>query len=137
MPIKTRIKSFTDLFAWQEGHKLVLMVYSVRTRYITRSTARYKITDDFPKKELFGLTSQMRRAVVSVTSNIAEGFGRRSIHEKYQFYNIAHGSLIELQNQLLIARDVGYIGGGYFDEIAAQSVVVSKLIYGLKKIKNG
>ena len=114
-----KIKSFTDLNTWQEGHKLVLMIY--------------KITEEFPGKEKFGLISQMRRCVVSVTSNIAEGFSRRTNKDKYQFYSIAHGSLTELQNQLLIARDVNYLNEKDFQEIAMQSVNVSKLLNGLKR----
>lgn len=117
-----RIQSFTDLVAWKEGHKLVLMIY--------------KETKNFPKDELFSLTNQMRRCVVSITSNIAEGFSRQTVNEKYQFYSISHGSLTELQNQLIIARDVGYLSKESFDEIAQQTIQVSKLIFGLKKIKN-
>lgn len=68
------IKSFTDLYAWQHSHKLVLSIYNF-TKY-------------FPKEELFGLTNQLRRCAVSITSNIAEGFGRASKKEKKQFYCI-------------------------------------------------
>lgn len=114
-----KIHKFTDLIVWQEGHKLVLMVY--------------KATKDFPSEEKFGLTNQMRRAVVSFTSNIAEGFTRKTSKEKYQFYNIAKGSLTELQNQLIIARDVGYLSKESFNQIANQSVVVNKLLNGLLK----
>ena len=118
----SKIKSFTDLNAWKEGHKLVLMIY--------------KNTDAFPQKEVFGLTNQMRRSVVSITSNIAEGFSRATDKDKVQFYSIAQGSLTELQNQLLIARDVGYIKEEIFREIANQTITVSKLINGLKRIRN-
>jgi four helix bundle protein len=90
-----QIKSFINLDAWKEGHKLVMAIY--------------KITDCFPNKEMFGLTSQMRRCSVSITSNIAEGFTRNSYKEKIQFYFISLGSVTELQNQLIIARDIGYI----------------------------
>ena len=114
-----KIKSFTDLDTWKEAHKLVLMIY--------------KTTKTFPKEELFGLTSQMRRAAVSITSNIAEGFSRQSYSEKIQFYSIAQGSTTELQNQLLIAKDVGYLTQKDFDEIASQSVIVHKLLNGLIK----
>lgn len=72
---KKRIQSFTDLEAWKEGHKLVILIY--------------KGTEKFPQKEIFALTSQMRRCAVSITSNIAEGFGRQSYKEKVQFYSIA------------------------------------------------
>jgi four helix bundle protein len=73
----------------------------------------------------------MRRAVVSFTSNIAEGFSRKSSKEKSQFYNNAKGSMTELQNQLLIAKDVGYLSKGAFNELADQSVITNKLLTGL------
>ncbi|KKT86705.1 MAG: S23 ribosomal protein [Microgenomates group bacterium GW2011_GWA1_Microgenomates_45_10] len=117
---KSKIKSFTDLVAWQESHKLVLMVY--------------KISDKFPSKENFGLTSQIKRAAVSVSSNIAEGFSRNSNADKAHFYTMAMGSLTELQNQILVARDVNYISQKEFLDLANQSVIVSKLINGLKKV---
>lgn len=115
----SKIKSFTDLNAWREGHKLVLETY--------------QITKKFPKEEIFALSNQMRRCVVSITSNIAEGFSRHSAKEKIQFYSISHGSVTELQNQLLIARDVGFITQTEFKNIAGLSVTVHKLIAGLKK----
>lgn len=102
---KQKIKSFTDLDAWKEGHKLVLDIY--------------KITKDFPKEEQFGLTIQLRRAGVSFTSNIAEGFSRNSYKEKLQFYSTALGSLTEIQNQLLVAKDIGYITRENFNKIAS------------------
>lgn len=116
---KTLIKSFTDLNAWKEAHKLVLMVY--------------KLTKVFPPEEKFDLTSQIRRAVVSISSNIAEGFSRNSSKEKIQFYYTARGSLTEVQNQLLIAKDLGYLDNEKFKEVASQTVIVSKLINGLIK----
>jgi len=118
-----KIKSFTDLVTWQEGHKLVLMVY--------------KTTENFPKKEIFGLTIQMRRCAVSITSNIAEGFSRKTAKEKNQFYSMSTGSLTELQNQLVIARDIKYLLTEEFNKIAKQTILVHKLICGLKKIKSG
>ncbi|MBU4347811.1 four helix bundle protein [Candidatus Parcubacteria bacterium] len=111
------IKKFTDLDAWKEGHKLVLMIY--------------EITKIFPKEEMFGLISQMRRCAVSITSNIAEGFSRQSYKEKLQFYSIALGSITELQNQLLIAKDVNYIAKEQFQIIAEQSIKVHKITNGL------
>ena len=116
---KQKITSFTKLIVWQEAHKLVLMVY--------------KVTDSFPKKELFVLTSQMLRCAISITSNIAEGFTRRGKQEKRQFYYTAKASLTELQNQLLIAKDVGYINQKVFNEIAEQTIKISKLLNGLIK----
>lgn len=113
------MNSFTDLAAWKEGHRFVLMIY--------------KATKEFPREEVFGIVSQMRRCVVSITSNIAEGFSRQTYREKVQFYSIAHGSVTELQNQLLISRDVGYLANEKFDSIAAQTVIVHKIITGLIK----
>ena len=112
-----KIRKFTDLHAWQEGHKLVLMVY--------------KNTKIFPEKEIYGIINQIRRASVYITSNIAEGFSRRSSKEKCRFYSMAQGSLVELQNQLIISRDVSYLHGDNFKDMAEQSIVVNKLINGL------
>lgn len=111
------IRDFTDLLAWQEGHKLVLDIY--------------RLTKKFPKEEIFGLVSQMRRAAVSVTSNIAEGFGRQGYKEKIQFFYVAQGSLIELKNQLLIARDIGYISTVDFTKISERADQTHKLLQGL------
>ncbi len=116
---ESRIKSFTDLTTWQEGHQLVLAVY--------------KVVKLFPSDEQFGLKSQMQRAAVSITSNIAEGFSRDSYADKKHFYIMAHGSLTEIQNQLLIAKDVGYISEKEFTAIADYSVIVHKLLSGLIK----
>ncbi len=117
--VSAKIQSFTGLIAWQEAHKLVIKVY--------------RITKEFPKEEVFGLTNQLRRAVISITSNIAEGFSRKSYKEKIQFYSTALSSLTEVQNQILAAKDVSYLSTEDFQEIAAQSVRVSKLINGLIK----
>lgn len=116
---KIKIHSFTDLIAWKEGHQLVVMIY--------------KITKKFPEDEKFGLTNQIRRCAVSVTSNIAEGFSRRTSKDKTQFYYMALGSIAELQNQILIARDIHYINNNEFRVIADKTVEVSKLINGLIK----
>jgi four helix bundle protein len=75
----------------------------------------------------------MRRCAVSITSNIAEGFGRRTYKEKVQFYYIAQGSLTELQNQLLISRDVGYLSEEIYTACNYQTIVVHKLLTGLIK----
>lgn len=115
----SKIRTFTDLDAWKEGHKLVLIIY--------------EITRNFPKEEIFALISQMRRCVVSITSNIAEGFSRQSYKEKIQFYSIALGSVTELQNQMLIAKDVGFINKNQFEEINKQLLKSHKIINGLIK----
>lgn len=112
-----KIKDFRDLNAWQESHKLVLMTYD--------------LTKDFPKEELFGLVSQMRRAAISITSNIAEGFGRQGYKEKIQFYYVAQGSLIELKNQIITARDVGYLNNGDLKTFLEQADLAHKLLQGL------
>jgi four helix bundle protein len=87
-------KSFVDLVAWQKAHELVLSIY--------------RITRAFPKDEFFCLTSQMRRAAVSVPANIAEGFKRRGRQDKLRFLNIAQGSLEELRYYLIVTTDLGY-----------------------------
>lgn len=114
-----KIKSFTQLNAWKEGHKLVLTLY--------------KTTKEFPKEEKYGLVDQIRRAAVSVVSNIAEGFSRESYKEKVQYYAMSKGSVTEIQSQLLIARDLQYMGKKEFDEVAEQTVVVHKILSGLIK----
>lgn len=115
--IKTPLTSFTDLNAWKIGHELVLAVY--------------EITKSFPKEEIFSLTSQMRRCAVSITSNIAEGFGRQHAKEKSQFYIISRGSITELQNQLIIAKDIKFLDVNTFESLFEQSITAHKLINGL------
>ena len=112
-----KIQSFTDLNAWKESHKFVLLVY--------------RKTTSFPKEEVFGITNQIRRAAVSIVSNIAEGFRRQSYKEKVQFYSIAQGSNLEIQSQMLVARDLQFLKENDFQEIADQSIVVGKLLSGL------
>ena len=114
-----KIRTFRDLYAWQEGHKFVLIVY--------------ELSKKFPKDELFALTSQLRRAVVSITSNLAEGFSRATYKDKANFYAMALASLTESQNQLIVALDVKYILATEFDTAWNQSITVSKLINGLIK----
>lgn len=114
-----KIKSFTDLIAWQEAHKLVLMIY--------------KITKNFPKEEMYALSDQIKRASVSISSNIAEGFSRKTSKDKRHFYYQALGSLTEVQNQLIIAKDVKFIDRKCFDTVAQQTISVSKLTNSLIK----
>lgn len=87
-------KSFQDLIVWQKAHQFVLKIYS--------------ITKNFPKEELFGLTSQLRRASVSIPANIAEGFKKRSKLDKGRFYNISQGSIEECKYYLILASDLNY-----------------------------
>ena len=94
-PDKKRITSYRDLTVWQRGMELCQAVY--------------RATVAFPDSEHFGLTSQMRRASVSIPSNIAEGHGRLTTNEYKQFLGIARGSLKELETQILIAANLGYL----------------------------
>jgi four helix bundle protein len=95
-----RAKSFEDLLVWQKAHAYVLEIY--------------RITKAFPKSELFGLTSQMRRAATSIPANIAEGFKKRTPREKVRILNMAQGSLEESRYYLILARDLSYAGTGEF-----------------------
>ena len=109
-----KIQTFTDLIVWKEGHKLVIQIYQV--------------TKNFPTEEIYGITSQIRRASVSVTSNIAEGFGKKSYKEKIQFYRTASASLFEVKNQLLISRDIGYLQEDAYNQLIDQADSAHKLL---------
>lgn len=112
------VKDFTDLLVWQKGHSLVVAIY--------------KIVKVFPPYEQRGLADQMRRASVSVTSNIAEGFNRHGVKEKVQFYYLAAGSLTEIRNQIYIARDVGYIlDQDSIGHLLNRTLEVEKMLFGL------
>ncbi len=111
--------SFKDIIAWQKAHIFVLNVY--------------RETKSFPSDERLGLTSQVRRAAVSISSNIVEGSQRGSDKEFVRFLRIARGSLAEVQAQLLIARDLSYLTVEEFDRLAQQAVEVNKLLNGLMK----
>ena len=112
-----KIKQFSDLLAWQQSHNLVVTIY--------------KVTRDFPKEEMFGLTNQIRRAAISVTSNIAEGFGRQTMKEKVYFYYMAQGSLTELKNQLIASRDIGYLSPSGYEAVLQQADKAHQLLQGL------
>lgn len=95
MLIKTKsLRSFKELIVWQKAYKLVLEIY--------------KLTKDFPNSEIYGLAQQMRKAAISIPSNIAEGYGRKHKAEYHQFLSIAYGSLSELETQYLLSIDLGY-----------------------------
>lgn len=104
-------KSFEDLLVWQKAHRLVLDIY------------RY--SDNFPRKETYGLTSQFRRAAVSVPANIAEGFKKRSCPDKIKFMNIAQGSLEECRYYFILSEDLGY---GETGTLRRQLEEVSRLL---------
>jgi four helix bundle protein len=105
-------KRFTDLRVWRESHYLSLEIY--------------KLTKDFPSDERFGLTSQLRRAAVSITSNIAEGFNRFSLKEKIQFYSVSLGSVSEVHSQLMLAKDLSYISEIDYKAMDQQIEIVHK-----------
>lgn len=104
-------KTFQDLIVWQKAHQFVLSVYG--------------LTRTFPREEVYALTSQFRRAAVSIAANIAEGFRKRSRTDKARFMNISQGSLEECRYYLILARDLEY---GYDQQQMAQLEEVSKLL---------
>jgi len=113
---REKAKRFSDLIVWQKAHQFVLDVY--------------RLSSEFPKTEIYGLTSQIRRAAVSVPGNIAEGFRKQTNPEKLRFLNIAQGSLEECRYYLILIRDLGY---GSTEKLDWQLVEVSKLLQGYSK----
>jgi len=109
------IVNFEDLRVWQKSHKLVLKVY--------------KITKDLPEDEKYGLSSQMRRAAISIPANIAEGFKKRGKRDKINFYNISQGSLNELKYYMILANDLGYIEEPKY--ILREIEEIGKMLYGM------
>ena len=107
-------QGFRDLKIWQRSRSLVKRIYD--------STAR------FPKEEIYGLTSQIRRCSVSIPSNIAEGSSKRSTREFLRFLNIAYGSLAELETQLLLACDLGYMTEQEIDSIFQETSEIGRMI---------
>jgi len=104
-------KTFEELVVWQKAHRFVLAVY--------------ELSQKFPKSEIYGLSSQLRRAAVSVAANIAEGFKKRGKADKVRFYNIAQGSIEESRYYLILAKDLGY---GDIQELQPLLEEVSKLL---------
>ncbi len=115
--MKQKIKNHKDLDCWKESINLVKVVY--------------QLTKSFPAEETYGLTNQMRRAAISVPSNIAEGAGRKNPKEFIQFLYIAQGSLAELETQLIIAEELGYTK--HQKEIHHNILSIKKIIKGLSK----
>ena len=112
-----KVESYQDLVAWQKAYDLVLQVYEV--------------SKDFPADERFGLTQQVRRAAVSVPSNIAEGWGRNTRGDYARFVDMARGSIYELQTQLQIARGLGYVDR--LHSVYEQVAEVERIINGLSR----
>lgn len=115
--MKSQILAFSDLKTWQKSHQLVLLIYS--------------ITTSFPNTERYSLTDQMRRAAISVTANIAEGFGRFSQKEKIHFYYIAQGSLMELHCFIFLVKDLKLVKNSVFQTLEEQVIESLKLLRGL------
>lgn len=111
------MKDFKDLRVWAKAHELTIGVYCA--------------TRQFPREELFGLTSQMRRAASSIGANIAEGSGRRSDGELTRFLHIARGSAVELEYHLLLARDLHLLAGGEFQVLTKQTDEVQRMLTAL------
>ncbi len=110
-----KMHNFKELLIWQKGIKL--------------ATEVYKATTGFPKEEMYGISSQIKRCAVSVSSNIAEGAGRNSEKEFLHFLSISYGSLYELETQLIIAQNINFITTDKLESIVAQITELQKMIY--------
>jgi four helix bundle protein len=108
------VKTFRDLLVWQKAMQFITDLYR-GTRY-------------FPKEETFGLTSQIRRSAISIPSNIAEGFGRRSTDDYLRFLQIAVGSLFEIQTQLEISKNLEYLATGEFEKLYESSREIERML---------
>jgi four helix bundle protein len=111
------IRTYKDLIVWQKAMQLV--------------TQAYIITKELPKEEIYGLSSQIRRSCISIPSNIAEGFGRRSKNDYIRFLQISTGSLYELQTQLEICLNLKYLSNKTYDEVYNQSREIERMLSSL------
>ncbi len=111
------IQSFRDLVVWQKSMDLV--------------TAIYQLSRGLPKEEIFGLTSQIRRAAVSIPSNIAEGRGKSTKGEFQQFLHHSRGSLAEVETQIIIAKNLGYLSKEETEQLIEMTSEVGRLLHGL------
>ncbi|MEW6101604.1 MAG: four helix bundle protein [Candidatus Omnitrophota bacterium] len=117
------IRNFFDLDAWKKAHDFILEVY--------------QITERFPRQELYGITSQIRRAASSISANIAEGFSRYHFNDKIRFYHNARGSVSETQNFLFLSKDLSFLNNTEFQKLFELSEETNKLINGLiRSIEN-
>ena len=108
------LRSYRDLLVWQKAVEFALLVY--------------RLSEAFPKREIYGLTSQVRRAAVSVPSNIAEGYGRGSRKEYVQFLSIAQGSLKEMETQTIIGQRLGYATLAQAERVLTDAEVIGKML---------
>src|ERR1700679_1889685 len=113
----SNVQSYRDVIVWQKAMDLVIGIY--------------RCTDNFPRNETYGLTSQLRRAAVSIPSNIAEGHDRLSRGEFRQFLGYARGSLVEIETQIIIARSLGYLDVAQSSKILERTTEVGKILNGL------
>jgi len=113
------LKNYKELQVWQKSYDLCLKIY--------------RITAVFPKEERYGLTSQIRRSVVSIPSNIAEGYGRKTTADYIRMLYIAYGSVCELETQILLAGDLGFIGTGELDSAKQDISEIERMLKALIK----
>jgi len=111
------VASYRDLLAWQKAMELITQIY--------------RVSQKFPSEELYGMVSQMRRAAVSIPSNIAEGQGRLTKGEFIQFLGIARGSLLELETQILVAQNLHYLDEPTLENLLGLTSEVGRLVNGL------
>lgn len=117
------MQNFRELSVWEKSHTLTLGIY--------------KTTSSYPKEELYGLTSQMRRSASSIPSNIAEGCGRNSQRQLAHFLNIAFGSASELEYQIILSKDLGYISNETYNDFTDKVIEIKKMLSALnQKVKN-
>ena len=113
------MKGFRDLMVWQKAHALTL--------------ASYRATAEFPKQEIYGLTSQIRRCSASIAANIAEGCGKRGNAEFQRFLHIAAGSASELDDHFLLAKDLGFLSAEEHNKLDQSTIEVKRMLSGLIK----
>lgn len=112
---ENKILTYKDLIVWK---KSVLLIKSI-----------YMVTKKFPREELYSLTDQIRRAAISIASNIAEGYGRKSHKEYLQFYSIAYGSALEVEAQIIISKEQGFITDNEYNETISLLTEIIKMLY--------
>jgi len=111
--------SFENLTVWQKAHSFTLDVYSK--------------TKIYPREELFGLTSQYRRAAISIAANISEGYGKKGLKDKLRFYNMAEGSINECRYYIILSKDLGYTNEAESNQMYEKLTVIQKLLYSYSK----
>ena len=113
------LKNYRDLKVWQKAYQLCLEVY--------------RVTKEFPSEEKYGLVSQIRRAAVSIPSNVAEGYGRKTTPEYIQFLYVAYGSLCELETQILLSGDLGFVDSKEIEAIEGKIGELERMLKALIK----